>query len=272
MSTWTGSANLVRTPRVARWGSWYVAEARLREMSKWPGAIISVSFANPVLYLAAVGIGIGSLINVNGIDGVPFLTFLGPALLCAAAIQATTDETLFPTLQGFKWEKTFHATRSTPVTSAQIANGVVLAAAIRAILAVVAYFLVLVAFGAVTSPRAWLAIPIAVIAGLAFGSVMAWVTAMVLNDDSFMSLVNRFVVTPMFLFSGTYYPLDTVPLALQPLGWISPLWHATELGRWASYGHSLSGTMLLIHLTYFIVVLGAGFALAHRQFAKRLES
>lgn len=272
MSSWTGAAKLVHTPRVARWGSWYVAEARLREMSKWPGAIISVSFASPVLYLAAVGIGIGSLINVDGIDGVPYLTFLGPALLCAAAIQSVNDETLFPVLAGFKWDKTFHATRSTPVTSGQIANGIIISAAIRALLAVLAYFLVLVAFGAVDSPRAWLSIPIAVVAGLAFGSVITYVTALVLNDDSFLSLVNRFVITPMFLFSGTYYPLNTVPLWLQPLGWISPLWHATELGRWASYGHSISGTMLLIHTLYFVAVLSVGFAMAHRQFARRLEA
>ena len=270
MSSWTGSARLVDTKRVNRFGSWYVAEMRIREMSKWPGAIFSVSFATPLLYLTAVGIGIGSLIDVDGIDGVPYLTFLAPALLCAAAIQAVTDETMFPILQGFKWEKSFHSTRSTPVTSAQIANGVILAAAMRATLAVSAYFLVLIAFGAATSPRAWLAMPLAVLAGLAFGSIIAWVTALVLNDDSFMSLVNRFILTPMFLFSGTYYPLSSVPLWLQPVGWISPLWHATELGRWAAYGHSISGSMLVIHFLYFFAVLTFGLWAAHRQFAKRL--
>ena len=93
--------------KVAERGSWYVFEARLLNMRKFAFEIIFASIANPVLYLLAIGVGVGSLVNQNsgGIDGVEYLVFLAPALLANAAIQGSMDETIFPTLAGFLWNK-----------------------------------------------------------------------------------------------------------------------------------------------------------------------
>ena len=122
-------------------------------MWKWKGAIIAFGIGNPVLYLASVGLGIGALVEANspgGVDGVPYLVFLAPALLAAAAIQGGGDETMFPTLAGFVWNRLFFAMRSTSLTGGQIADGILLAAAVRILFTTVAYWLVLLAFGAVS--------------------------------------------------------------------------------------------------------------------------
>ena len=220
-------------------GGLLVAEYRLRNMWKWKGAIIAFGIGNPVLYLASVGLGIGALVEANspsGVDGVPYLVFLAPALLAAAAIQGGGDETMFPTLAGFVWNKLFFAMRSTSLTGGQIADGILLAAAVRILFTTVAYWLVLLAFGAVSWTSALPLIAVSTFAGLCWASFLLALTANVSDDSGFLSLIGRIIVMPMFLFSGTFYPLSSLPLAVQWIGWISPLWHATQLGRWLSYG------------------------------------
>ena len=270
-ATWRGASRLVDASKVRRIGALYVAEARVREMSKWPAAIITQSFANPLLYLTAVGIGIGSLIDTK-VDGVSYLVFLAPALLASAAIQSAGDETMFPTLEGFKWRKTFFATNATPMTPKQIVHGVLLAAMVRTLFAIIAYYLILLAFGAAPNATSLLAIPSALIAGAAFGVCLMAATAYAMNDDGFMNVVGRFIVTPMFLFSGTYYPLDSMPVYLQPIGWISPLWHATEIGRFFTYGSDVPPLLLLVHFVYFVVIFSVGLFFCYRKFSKRLGS
>jgi lipooligosaccharide transport system permease protein len=90
------------------------------------------------------------------------------------------------------------------------------------------------------------------------------------NDDVFMMITGRFVVMPMFLFSGTFYPLDLMPTFLQWIGWISPLWHATDLGRFLTYGHEISTTTLIFHLVYMFALLVVGLYFAFRNYTKRL--
>ena len=252
-----------------------VTEYRLRNMWKWRTAIIIYGLGGPFLYLASIGIGVGSLVDANnasGIDGVPYLTFLAPALLASAAIQGTQDEAVFPVLQGFIWEKLFFGMHATALTAKQIANGVLLAALVRAVFTSFMYWLVLLAFGAVTLQSAITLIPSAAGAGMAFGAFVMWIASRVINEDGFFAVFGRFVVTPMFLFSGTFYPLETLPLAVQWIGWISPLWHATELGRAFSYGDGLGSPNALLHIGALTVMFVAGLLLSHRQFEKRLRA
>jgi len=165
----------LRTQRGMRYGAWYVAEYRIRQMSKWLGAIISVSFGNPIIYLLAVGIGVGSLVDSNtggnGIYGVSYITFLAPALLATAAIQAAMDETSFPTLEGFVWNKSFYGMNSTQLTAGQIVDGIMIAAFVRAFLTSAAYLVVLWAFGAVTIAAMPFLFLVASFAGMSFGAL-----------------------------------------------------------------------------------------------------
>lgn len=263
------------TRKVPKFGARYILEARIRGMFKFVWIIIAVTILNPLLYLVSIGVGVGSLISHNlgphGIDGVSYLTFIAPALLAASAIQSAQDEVIFPTFQGFKWGKIFYGMNATPQTGTSIASGVFLAAILRTVLGVSVYSLLLYLFGAMRSPHSYLAIPIAVFSGAAFGAVMLAFAAHTENEDRFFTIVGRFLIGPMFLFSGTFYPINTLPLVVRVFGWISPLWHATELGRYATYGHKISTTMVIVHFTYLLAMLVLGLLFSFQQYSKRLE-
>jgi len=269
-----GSLKIVDAAKVAARGSIFVAEARLRNMMKWIWLIIGLAIANPVLYLVSIGLGVGAYIDKNtggmGVDGVSYITFLAPALLATAAIQGAIDESVYPTLEGFKWNKIFFSMNSTPLSGNHIATGVFLNSLIRVIFTAVIYWFVMLAFGVLESPRAWLAIFTAVMAGAAFGAMMQALAGMLENEDIFFTVLQRFVIMPLFLFSGTFYPLTNMPIYLQWIGWISPLWHATELGRWLSYGHEISTLMLYTHFIFLNSLLLIGIIASRRIFTRRL--
>lgn len=269
-----GSLKIVDAARVAARGALFVTEARLRTMLKWVWLIISISIANPVLYLVSIGLGVGAYIDKNtggmGVDGVSYITFLAPALLATAAIQGAIDESVFPTLEGFKWNKIFFSMNSTPLSGNHIAMGVFFNSLIRVIFTAVMYWLVMLAFGVLEAPRAWLAIFTAVMAGAAFGAMMQALAGLLENENIFFTVLNRFVIMPLFLFSGTFYPLTNMPIYLQWIGWISPLWHATELGRWLTYGHEISTQMLYVHFVFLNSLLLIGVIASRRIFTRRL--
>jgi lipooligosaccharide transport system permease protein len=257
-------------------GALYIAENRLLNMAKWWKSIIAFGLGNPTLYLLSIGIGVGSLVDSslgpNAIDGVSYLTFLAPALLATAGIQGAMDEVTWPTLQGFNWDKTFYSMNATAITGKQIVNGILLAATARAVLQVSLYGLCLLAFGAVT----WATLPILILvsstAGLGFAAVMLAFAGKVKEDDGVFALVGRFIVTPMFMFSGTFYPITSMPLYLQWIGWISPQWHATNLGRAMSYGMPIELWLGLVHWAVMLGMTFIGMIWAHRVFEKRLAS
>ena len=269
-----GSLKIVDSARVAARGALFVTEARLRAMIKYVGLIISIAIANPVLYLVSIGLGLGTYIDKNagpmGVDGVSYLTFLAPALLATAAIQGAMDESVYPTLEGFKWDKTFFSMNSTPLSGNQIAMGVFFNSLIRTIFTAILYWLVMLAFGVLESPRAWLAIFTAVMAGAAFGALMQALAGFLENENVFFTVVQRFIIMPLFLFSGTFYPLTNMPIFLQWIGWVSPLWHATELGRWLTYGSEISTPMLFLHFIFLNSILIFGVIASRRIFTKRL--
>jgi len=263
------------TRKIPKFGARYILEARIRTMFKFVWIILAVTILNPLLYLISIGVGVGSLISHNvgphGMDGVSYLTFIAPALLAASAIQAAQDEVTFPTFQGFKWSRIFYGINATPQTGSSIAGGVFLAAMVRTVFGVVVYSTILYLFGAMNSPHSYLAIPIAIFSGAAFGAMMLAFAAYTENEDKFFTIVGRFIVGPMFLFSGTFYPINNMPLVVQFFGWISPLWHSIELGRYATYGHKISMTMVVVHFTYLLTMLVFGLFFAFRQYSRRLE-
>ena len=270
-----GSLAIVDAVKVMRRGILYVLESRMRVQAKWWKQILLGQMANPVLYLMSVGVGVSAMISknsgTNAIDGVTYLTFLAPALLASAAIQSAMDETIWPTMEGFRWHKTFFAMNATPLTGNQIGIGIFISALVRTFSSIVIYFLILIPFHALPSSRAWLAIPAALFAGASFGAIMLTVAAYAEKADVMFVIINRLVIMPLFLFSGTFYPLNTLPMAVRWIGWISPLWHATELGRYFTYGHSISGAILFTHFIFLLIPIAVGLTLALRRFTFRLS-
>jgi lipooligosaccharide transport system permease protein len=268
-----GSA--VDPKRAVRFGAWRVAEYRFYAMSKWLTSVIVFGFGNPILYLISVGLGIGALVDANtgggGILGVPYIQFVAPALLASAAIQGVMDEVTFPTMDGFVWDKVFFAINATSVSATQIANGVMIVALGRGLFTTVLYLGVLLAFGAVPLTSVLPLLFTSMLAGWGWASVMLAITARLERDDGYFAIIGRFVIAPMFLFSGTFYPLEQMPLFLQPLGWISPLWHSVQLGRHLSYGMELADGMLLVHLAYLAILGIVGMRFVYPKFKERLS-
>ena len=250
----------------------FVFEARIINMRKFLLEILLYSIANPFLYLMAIGVGVGTLVNNNsgGVDGVPYMVFLAPALLANAAVQGAMDEVIFPTLAGFLWNKGFYSMNATPLEGRQIALGVYLASMVRNFFTVIIYFCIMAVFGLLDDPRSWLLIPTGFLAGAAFAAIMLAATALTKKDDAFFTFISRFVLQPMFLLSGTFFPLDSVPLFLRWIGWLSPPWHASNLGRFLSYGHETPMWLVLTHLLVLIAMTDVGLAASIKIFERRL--
>lgn len=263
-----------RKPR--RFGTWYVTEHMVRAMRAYGWTIIVGAVGQPILYLLGLAVGLAALITVPIVDHgqeVTYLMFVAPALLATATISVASEEMTYPVMAGFKWRRYFYGFNASPLSSPQIANGVIIAASARMVVASAAYYLIvwLLPFGAVPHPETgWLAIFAGVFAGLAFGIPLMAYAASIQDDKGQFALVQRFIFIPMFLFSGTFYPLDTLPVWLQWIGWISPLWHGAELGRLATYHSAIAPGMVAVHVGYLLLLCVAGYIWARRNFVERL--
>jgi lipooligosaccharide transport system permease protein len=253
-----------------RWGSWYVAEHRIRAMKGYAGDALFQSLGNPLIYLFALGVGLASLVP-QGIGDVTYLQFVAPALMATAAMTVAANETSYPILMGFKWNPIFYGMNAAPITGAQIVNGMMIHIALRIVVTVSIYFGIIVLFGAVPSGLGWLAIGAATLTGMAIGLVMASYTSTITEDKGQMAMLQRFGITPLFLFSGTFFPLEQLPVYLQPIGWISPLWHGTELGRVFSYGSAEPAWLTVTHVAYLVTLIVVGLWATRRHFSKRLN-
>ena len=261
-----------RAARARRMAWWYFTEYRLLAMSKWVISILLFGLVTPLLYVFAIGLGVGSLVDANtsGVDGVDYLTFLGPALLAAAAIQGAQDETTFPVIQGFAWSKGFFAVNSTPTTGIDIANGVMAVAAIRVFVTTGLYAAVLVVLGAIELDRILPIYLVVCLAALCYGSVIMAASSFVTENGHFIEIINRLVIFPMFMFSGTFFPLENLPIYLQIFGWLSPLWHSSDLARALSYAGDTPAWLIAVHIGYLVLWAWFGLSLAYRKFTARL--
>ncbi|MFB0836286.1 ABC transporter permease [Arthrobacter halodurans] len=261
--------------RARRYGTWYIAEQVLRGMKGYLDVIVAYSIGNPLMYLFAMGIGLASLVDSNtgaaAFGGVTYLQFIAPSLLASAAMMTAAGEFTYPVMSGFKWRRTYYGPLASPITPHQICQGHVLAVTIRLVLQSAVYLAIVLLFGAATSGWAWVTVFTATLAGLAFGIPLMAYAASIKEDRGQFALVQRFVVMPLFLFSGTFFPLSTLPWFLQWIGWISPVWHATELGRVLSYGYPEPGWLTVVHVVFLAVLAAAGLVLARRIYAQRLE-
>jgi lipooligosaccharide transport system permease protein len=265
----------VDVDNAVRYGAFRVAEYRLRTVTKWWGSIVAFGLGNPILFLLSVGLGVGALVDANNgadsLGGVGYLQFVAPALLAAAAIQGVMDEVTFPTMDGFVWDKAFFAIGATSVSPKQIANGVMMVALLRGLFTTVLYLGILLAFGAIPLSSVLPLLFTSMFAGWGWAALMLAFTARLENDDGYFAIISRFVVAPMFLFSGTFYPLEQMPIFLQPFGWISPLWHSTELGRFLSYGAEIEPVMFFVHFGYLGLLGIVGMVLTYPKFESRLS-
>lgn len=237
----------------------------------WRGSMVS-TFLTPVLFLTAMGLGLGTLVDETGtgdaLAGGSYLAFLGPGLLAAAAMQTGAGEASYPVMSGIKWSKTYHAAMATPVAVRDIALGVVAWVSVRVAITAVAFTIVLVLFGAAESASIVLAVPAAVLVGVAHAAPMAAFVASAQTEYG-LSSVFRFAIMPMFLFSGTFFPVDQLPGWLRPVAWATPLWHGVELCRALALGTG-SVAADLGHAAYLCLWIAVGTLVAVHRFERRL--
>ncbi|WDF34163.1 ABC transporter permease [Arthrobacter agilis] len=263
----------VSARRARAFGSWYYAEHVLRSMNSYKWTLLASSVGTPVMYLFAMGIGLATLVDRNSegaFGGVSYLAFIAPALLASATIMTAATEFTYPVMDGFKWRRVYYGPHASPLNTGQIVQGHIIAVTARLTVTTIIYFLIVAAFGASPSATGVVAVPVAVLCGLAFGLPLMAYSASVEEDKGQFALVMRFIVTPLFLFSGTFFPLDTLPVFLRWIGWISPLWHGTELGRALTYGHEVPLWLAVVHVLYLVLLAAGGLRLARSVYARRL--
>jgi lipooligosaccharide transport system permease protein len=252
-----------------------VVESRALQYRRTFRASIFSSFLSPVLFLTAMGLGLGSYVNGSSagseaLGGLTYLQFLAPGLLAATAMQSAAFESMFPIMGGLVWQRTFHAMYATPISPRDIVLGNVAWIVIRLTMISAIFTAVIFVFGAAASPLFVLAIPAAVLTGLAFATPIAAFSATQRTPEKF-NAVFRFGITPLFLFSGTFFPISNLPPLIQPIAWLSPLWHGVELTRGLALG-TIGATPLLalVHVGVLVTLTLVGLAFALSTIEARL--
>ncbi len=235
----------------------------------WHSYLLS-GLSQPFLYLLSMGVGLGVYVNRSGNlpGGVPYLAYIAPALLVTQAMMAAAAESAWPIMGKIEWDKTYHAALNTPLGALDLLVGDLMWIAFRATLLSVLFLAVIVVLGAASSPMVVLAVPVAVLTALAFAAPIMAFTATQTGDSGFNALF-RFGITPLFLFSGTFFPIEKLPLFLQPLAWVTPLYHGVAAARSLSLGQ-VEPVGFTVHVAALLAVVVAGVAAARITFRRRL--
>ncbi len=240
----------------------------------WRATAVS-SVLQPLLFLLAFGVGFGSLVDGTGraaeaTGGVDYLVWLAPALLAVSAVQSATFESTYPVLSGFKWQRVYHAMVAGPITPAQVAVAHLSWISVKSAGSGVIYILVIALFGGIQGPGIVVSLLAAVLTGAAVAALITAYSGTLESEGGAFSALFRLVLIPMTLFSGTFFPIDRLPVWIQPLAWLSPLTHGTELARAAALDR-WTPLAALGHLGYLLALLAVGTGLAMRIFTRRLS-
>ena len=245
---------------------WLTTYRRLWRSSVWS------SFLGPVFYLAAMGYGLGSLVDKNGtasLGGVPYVVFVAPAILAFQAMNTGISNASFPVYSSVHWSRIYLAAQATQLRPADINRGHLMFITMRVAMNSACFIVVMAAFGTIRSGWAALLLPVAALTGVAFAApVAAW--AVTLDKDYVMNYVFRFGAVPMMLFSGTFFPVSRLPGWLQPVAYATPLWHAVALCRGLSLGTGLTAWSAAAHVGYLAAIATAGLWAGSVTYRRRL--
>jgi lipooligosaccharide transport system permease protein len=237
----------------------------------WRGSLF-FSFLQPTLFLVAMGIGVGRLVergDTSILGGVAFLDFLAPGLLAAACMQTATFESSFPITGKMTWQRNYEGISATPMRIVDMVLGELGWIAVRLLMVAGAFTAVIAVFGVPRSRLALLAIPAAVLTGLAFSAPIMAYAATQRTGVGFTGLF-RFIITPLFLFSGVFFPITRLPLPLQRVARFTPLFHGVELVRGLTL-NTLKSPAWLVDVTYLVLMTGIGILASLWTFRRKLR-
>lgn len=247
-------------------------EYRLRQYRRtWKGTVV-ISIANPLLFLIAIGAGLGKLISPDtaALGGVPYLAFFAPGMLAAASMQNGIIESSFPVSWSKRKNGSYQVATATPLEPTDVLIGHSLFMAFKIAVGAAAFLVVMVAMGAARSPLVLLALPAALLTGVAFAApVSAW--AVTLDGPGRVGDLFKWVVMPLYLFSGTFFAIEQLPAWLRMVAYLTPLWHGVDLCRTLSLG-TATWTGSAIHVGYLLALTAVGLILARRTFRRHLHA
>lgn len=209
----------------------------------------ALNFVEPVLYLAAMGLGLGAF--VKQINGVPYIQFIAPGIIASSSMFAAIYECTYGTYVRMTYQKTFDAILATPVNIYDLIAGELIWGATKSIIYGTTIIIVISLFGLVKSPLIILVIPFLFVAGIIFAEISIIFVAIVPGIDSFNYFYTLFM-TPMFLFSGIFFPLDNLPAIVQRIAFFTPLFHLVNICRGLANGNI---KCCLLDILWIIVVV-----------------
>jgi lipooligosaccharide transport system permease protein len=249
----------------------YTAAVVLRNLLTWRQMMwpsLASNVANPLLFLFAFGFGLGAF--VGEMDGVAYITFIVPGMMAYSAMFAASFETTIGAFARFNLQRTWDATLATPVRLVELLAGELVWAATKAVLAAFCVLVVGALWGGVADLwGALMALPVLAAASLGFAAFGLCGTAHARSWE-FFSYFFTFWVTPMFIFSGTFFPIDRFPRAIETIAWLLPMTHLIAVVRPLTTGGMLELGPLLVHLLYPAGLAVAAFWLAHHRLSRRL--
>jgi Nod factor-specific ABC transporter NodJ protein len=238
----------------------------------WRSTIV-ISVANPLLFLLGIGAGLGRLVDTHApaqLAGVSYIAFFAPGLLAASAMQTGWVEGAGRVTFAAAFGGAYRAATTTPLEPEQILGGHLLYMAFRVLTSSLAFVLVMAAFG--VSHGWWVVavLPAALLTGMAFAApAAAW--AVGVRSYTQVNTIFRFVIMPMYMFSGTFFAIAQLPSWIRPVAYVLPLWHGVELCRTLSLGTaSASGTA--VHVAFLLALTAAGILAARISYRRRLHA
>lgn len=256
------------TSRLSVPRAWLLIERNLLIYRRTWTIIVS-GFFEPLFYLLGIGFGLGQLIgDVTGPGGqpIPYAMFVAPALLATGAMNGAVAEATFNFFFKLNYNRTFQSILATPLAVGDVAVGEIAWALIRGGLYAIGFLAVIAVMGLVTSPLAILALPAALLLGFAAGAVGMAATSFMRTPQDF-DLINL-VVLPMFLFSATFYPIETYPEAIRGIVAWTPLYQGVALIRGLTVG--VVGPELLVHVAYLLALGWIGLWITSRRIGRVL--
>ena len=248
------ATNIVRRNSLVFWRAWRSS--------------FFLSVLSPVMFLSAMGMGLGSLVEEEqAFGGVGYLSFFATGMLAASCMQSGAFSATYPIMNKIIWQRNYEAMLASPLGVRDIFLGELAWIGVMLAQLAVPFFAVMALFGVFESAQAILAIPVVILVGLGCAAVMFAYTATLKTDEAYTWLF-RFVITPLFLLSGTFFPIDELPAWGQVVAHLTPLFHGVELVRQLTiYDVEVSA---LWHLAYLFALLGIGTMLGIRNLERRL--
>jgi lipooligosaccharide transport system permease protein len=226
----------------------------------------------PLLYLTALGLGVGALVDANvgagGVQGVEYLTFLAPGILAVTAMQQGFEESAWPVIGALRWWGTYPAQQVTRLRTRDVLTGHLLYIAVKLTAAVTVFTAVAALFGAFDSTWVLAAVPAAVLCGLAHAAPVA-AFAVTRRIEMSLAAFYRFVILPTSLFSGAFFPASQLPVGVEQVAYLTPVWHGVDLCRDLALGDAAVAASAG-HVAYLTAWMVGGYLVALRLYARRL--